>query len=85
MHLREFGPRFILSLDEYNPPLVLDSYHFSRLSPSGGYENSKISFYQFRTDMSIIEFKVPELPQRNYFFTPMDDMKREYLDFSPKR
>jgi hypothetical protein len=81
--LREFGPRFILSLDEYNPPLVLDSYNFSRVSPSGGYENDKISFYQFRTDMSIVEFKVPELPRRDFFFTPMDDGKQEYLDFSP--
>ncbi len=65
--LREFGPRFILSLDEYNPPLVLDSYHFSRVSSAGGYENSKISFYQFKPDMSIMEFKVPELPRRMIF------------------
>ena len=83
--LREFGPRFILSLDQYNPPLVLDPYHFTRVSSSGGYENSKITFYQFRTDMSIVKLKVPELPRRDDFFVPMDDRKREYLDFSPER
>ena len=39
--LKIYGPRFILSLDEYEPELVLDSYRFSRVSSSGGYENSK--------------------------------------------
>ena len=81
--LREYGPRFILSLDEYKPPMVLDPYDFSRVSSAGGYENSKISFYQFRSDMSIIEFEVPELPRRDFFFVPLDDEKREYLDFTP--
>ncbi len=81
--LREFGPRFILSLDEYKPPMVLDPYDFSRVSSAGGYENSMISFYQFRSDMSIIEFEVPELPRRDFFFVPMDDGKRKYLDFTP--
>lgn len=82
--LREFGPRFILSLDEYKPPLVLDSYNFSRVSSAGGYENSKISFYQFMPDMSIVEFKVPDLPPRTYFFSPIDDGKQEYLDYTPE-
>jgi LysM repeat protein len=82
--LRQYGPRFILSLDKYNPQLVLDTYHFSRVGPAGGYENSKISFYQFRADMSIHEINVPELPGRNNFFTPMDNQKREYLDLTPK-
>lgn len=82
--LREFGPRFILSLDEYHPELVLDSYGFSRVSSSGGYENSKISFYQFRPDMSIIEFEVPELPRQDFFFVPMDRRERNYLDYTPR-
>ncbi len=82
--LRLYGPRFILSLDEYKPKLVLDTYRFSRVSSAGGYENTKIGFYQFRPDMSIIEFEVPELPERSYFWRPMDDRKREYLDFSPQ-
>lgn len=79
--LRLYGPRFILSLDDYDPDLVLDTYHFSRVSSAGGYENEKIGFYQFLPDMSIVEFEVPELPQRTYFFRPMDDEKREYLNF----
>ena len=83
--LREFGPRFILSLDEYNPSLVLDPYNFVRVSSSGGYENKKISFYQFRSDMSIVEFTVPELPKPDYFFKPLDNRKREYLDYTPER
>lgn len=82
--LREFGPRFILSLDEYDPQLVLDQYHFSRISSSGGYENSKISFYQFRPDMSIVEFEVPELPRHDFFFVPMDRRERNYMDFTPQ-
>lgn len=82
--LREFGSRFILSLDAYNPQLVLDNYHFSRVSSSGGYENKEISFYQFKPDMSILEFEVPELPRNDFFFVPMDRREREYLDFTPQ-
>lgn len=83
--LREFGPRFILSLDEYNPPLVLDSYQFTRLNAAGGYENEKISFYQFMEDMSIVKFDVPELPRKEFFFHPLDPNRREYLDFTPNQ
>lgn len=81
--LREFGPRFILSLDEYNPPLVLDSYKFERLNSAGGYENSMISFYQFMEDMSIVKIDVPELPRQDFFFEPMEYERRDYLDFTP--
>lgn len=83
--LREFGPRFILSLDEYNPPLVLDPYKFSRLNSAGGYENSTLSFYQFMKDMSIVKIDVPELPRQKYFFEPMEYKRRDYLDFTPEQ
>ena len=79
--LRVYGRRFILSLDEYQPSLVQGSYKFSRMSGAGGYENSHISFYRFLPDMSIQEFEVPPLPEKNYFFRPLDDpMRRRYLD-----
>ncbi len=35
--LRLYGQRFILSLDEYDPELVLDPYHFTRVTNAGGY------------------------------------------------
>lgn len=78
--LRIHGRRFILDLDDYHPKLVQEPYSFSRISGNGGYENSRISFYQFQPDMSIKEFMVPSLPERNFFFRPVDDSrKRKYL------
>ncbi len=81
--LRVYGHRFILSLDEYDPGLVLDPYRFSRVTSAGGYENTRITFYQFRPDMSIREFEVPELPDRTLFFRPLEERKRKYLNFDP--
>ncbi|MCK4990718.1 MAG: hypothetical protein KAS29_09535, partial [Bacteroidales bacterium] len=79
--LRVYGRRFILSLDEYEPGLVQGPYTFDRMSGGGGYENSHISFYRFLPDMSIQEFEVPPLPEKSYFFRPMDDpMRRRYLN-----
>lgn len=79
--LRIYGRRFILSLDEYEPGLVQGPYTFDRMSGGGGYENSHIRFYRFLPDMSIQEFEVPPLPEKNYFFRSMDDpMRRRYLN-----
>jgi hypothetical protein len=77
--LRNHGPRFILSLDDYHPELVQGSIRFERLSRGGGYENSHITFYQFAPDMTIHALEVPELPERNYFFRPMEE-KRNWWD-----
>jgi LysM repeat protein len=73
--IRTYGPRFILSLDEYHPELIQGSIRFDRLSRGGGYENSNITFYQFEADMTIHKIEVPELPERNYFFRPMEDRR----------
>jgi len=70
--LRTYGPRFILELDDYDPDLVLGSYHFERISSSGGFENTSMRFYQFSTDWSIQEIEVPDLPDRRRFFWPRD-------------
>ncbi|MCK5137660.1 MAG: LysM peptidoglycan-binding domain-containing protein [Bacteroidales bacterium] len=78
--LRLYGPRFILSLDEYQPGLVQNSYSFSRVTSAGGYENKEITFYQFSPDMSIGEIEVPELPVRSFFFRPMEDRRKRYLN-----
>jgi LysM repeat protein len=78
--LRTHGRRFILELDEYHPKLVQGPYTFRRISGSGGYENSQISFYQFLPDMSIQELEVPPLPEKDFFFRPVEDpWKRKYL------
>jgi len=71
--LRVRGPRFILSLDDYHPELVQGGIRFDRHSRRGGYENSHITFYQFAPDMTIDKIQVPELPERNYFFRPMEE------------
>ena len=78
--LRIYGRRFILELDDYQPELVQGSYTFRRFSGGGGYENSQINFYHFLPDMSIQEFEVPQFPEKNYFFRPVEDQnKRRYL------
>jgi hypothetical protein len=71
--LRLYGPRFILSLEEYHPDLVQGTIRFDRISRGGGYENTNISFYQFAPDMSIHKILVPELPRPTYFFRPMEE------------
>jgi len=78
--LRMYGSRFILSLDDYHPELIQGSIQFERLSRGGGYENHNISFYQFAPDMTIHKIEVPELPQPNYFFRPVDERKDWWRD-----
>jgi hypothetical protein len=78
--LRVHGRRFILEMDDYHPRLVQGPYTFSRISGSGGYENSHIRFYRFQPDMSIKEFRVPPLPEKNFFMRPLDDpIRRRFL------
>ena len=74
--LRLYGSRFILSLEDYQPGLVQDSFRFRRVTNAGGYENSHITFYQFSPDMSIQEIEVPELPVRSFFYRPIEDKRR---------
>lgn len=71
--LRIYGSRFILSLDDYHPELIQGSIKFERLSRGGGYENANLTFYQFAPDMTIHKIEVPELPEPNYFFRPMEE------------
>lgn len=79
--MKVYGRRFILSLEDYHPTQVLDPYSFERVTPAGGYENRRISFYQFLPDMTIRSYSVPDLPVRHYFFRPMDDGKRKSLNW----
>ncbi len=84
--LRTYGPRFILSMDEYHPRMIQGPYDFERFSRRGGYENSHITFYQFVPDMTIREIEVPDLPRRHYFFRPMDDWQQDsYLNMDTDR
>ena len=75
--LRMHGPRFILSMKSYQPPLVQKPFKFDRISNAGGYENHQITFYQFSPDMHIHEIEVPELPERTYFVWPLEDRHRK--------
>ena len=77
--LKIFGPRFILSLDDYHPVNVLEPYSFSRVSNAGGYENTSNAFFQFHPDMTITRYEVPPLPSRGYFFRSMDDGRPRFL------
>ena len=79
--LREFGPRFILRMDDYNPRLVLDTYGFTRTTPAGGYENNNINFHRFTPEMSIVPLKVPEYPVYEPLFRPMEREDKPYLNY----
>jgi LysM repeat protein len=83
--LRTYGARFILELDDYKPRMVQGPYTFDRLSRRGGFENAHIPFYRYNPDMSIQQIEVPELPENNFFFTPLEDrMRRRYLNMERK-
>jgi len=77
--LKVFGPRFILSLDEYHPGMVLEPYRFNRVSRAGGYENTANAFFQFHPDMTISRYAVPPLPNRGYYFRSIDIGNPDYL------
>lgn len=77
--LRLFGPRFILAVENYEPNLVQKTYKFKRVTNAGGYENEQITFYQFNPDMSIQEIEVPELPERSFFFRPLEYKRRRRM------
>jgi len=79
--LRLYGPRFLLSLDDYAPDMVQLPFEFDRVSRAGGYENNQITFYQFSPDMNISKIDVPELPERTYFFRPIEDKRRRRVFF----
>jgi LysM repeat protein len=80
--LRLYGPRFVLSLDEYAPGLVQGPYTFERFPGGGGYENAHIRFYRFLPDMTIQNYEVPPLPVEHHFFSPLEDgAKIRYLNW----
>ena len=79
--LRIYGPRFILSLDDYHPDLVGEGIRFSRVTSYGGYENEQITFYQFTPEMNIEKIEVPEAPGKRFFFRPLEDRRRRFLDY----
>lgn len=79
--LRLYGSRFILSMDRYEPRMIQEPFKFRRVSSAGGYENEQIAFYQFSPDMSIHRIEVPELPERSFFFRPIEDLRRRRFLF----
>ena len=84
--LRLEGSRFILYLDDYYPELVQGTFKFERISPSGGFENRHISFYQFTADMEIRQISVPDYPPGRFYLRPIEDKrKRRYLIVDPDR
>jgi len=83
--LKIYGPRFILSLDEYHPPQVFDPFHFSRISNAGGYVNRNLTFYHFTPEMNIEEMEVPEAPEREYFFRPFEQRGSSIMIVNPEK
>jgi LysM repeat protein len=77
--LRLYGPRFILTLDDYHPDMVQVPFSFNRITKAGGYENAHLTFYQFRPDKSIQLVEVPDPPRRHFFFRPMENSRRRLL------
>ena len=70
--MKAYGRRFILELEDYHPRLVLGTYAFKRVNSGGGYENTRLPFYQFLPDKTITRIKVPELPRRPYDYRSLD-------------
>jgi len=71
--IRDFGPRFILKLEDYHPDLLLGSYKFFRVTDYGGYENRELKYYQYTPDMNIITVEAPEKPVQHYQYEPFEE------------
>jgi len=78
--LREYGPRFVLKLDDYYPDLLLCDYKFRRVTSYGGYENVNLKYYRFDPEMNIKMFELYEEPETEFIAEPFDDgHRRTYL------
>jgi hypothetical protein len=79
--LREYGPRFVLMLDDYHPDLLLCNFKFQRLTTYGGYENENLKYYQFDPEMNINLIELPAGQDPGFVAEPFEDeRRRSYLN-----
>lgn len=82
--LMEYGPRFILKLDDFKPEGMLTEYSFGRLSRASGFENQHLNYYNFDRDMKVYKVDPPEMPETHHFYQPAEEDSRFYRWFENK-
>jgi len=82
--LMEFGPRFILKLDDFHPSGMLSEYSFDRPSRASGFENQNLKYYNFDRDMKVYEVHPPEMPELHHFLQPAEEEKHFFRWFENK-
>ena len=80
----EYGPRFVLKLDDFHPNGMLTDYHFERLSRASGFENQNLNFYYFDPDMNVYEVTLPEMPEMHHFLQPAEEERPIFRWFENK-
>jgi LysM repeat protein len=83
--LMEYGPRFILKLDEFQPNGMLTEFRFERLSRASGYENQMLKFYSFDKDMNVYEVSLPEMPETHHFLEPAEEEELPFFRWFENR
>ncbi|MCF8346482.1 MAG: hypothetical protein K9G38_04655, partial [Bacteroidales bacterium] len=71
--LQQYGPAFILHLDDYENNAVLYQYAFERVSPFGGFENRNMHYYHYKRDLDIELVQLPERPLMHDYLQPAGD------------
>lgn len=68
--LKEYGPRFIRHISDFEQEATISDFSFERVSRSGGYENRSLKYYFFDNDLNVKEIQLPEAPPIQYYFEP---------------
>jgi len=71
--LKDYGPRFIRHISDFEQPATITDLSFERVSRSGGYENRNLNYYYFDTDLNVKEIQLPAAPPAQYYFEPAGD------------
>ncbi len=68
--LNEYGPGFILSLEEHHVENMIFNYRFERVSPTGGYENRDLHYYHFKEGLEVVETELPAIQPFHRYTRP---------------
>lgn len=79
--LKEFGPRFIIHLDEFAVNETIAEFDYQRISRKGGYSNNFMRYYHFDEGLVVREIGLPEPPKLHQFHKPAVD-KPGYLNWT---
>jgi LysM repeat protein len=71
--LHKYGPGFILHLDEHDEDAMVLKYDFKRVTPTGGYENRGIHYFNFKEDLEVSQIQLPERPPLHHYLRPAGD------------